>query len=94
MPIADWSAFYILRKVYKSSDAPSIAVRERYFVATVLAIVTTINAILGANAIETRITGNPILPPGIPLIILSFSLILVSLPNMYWLWLYFTKRLK
>lgn len=89
LPIASWTATYILRKIYKKSQPYQIAIKERYMVAIILALVTTINAELAIN----RLTGNQA-NNTVMLALLAISLILVSVPNIYWLWLYATNRFR
>lgn len=91
LPISDWTATYILRKATKRAHAlhkDNIALKERATIARVLAIVSTINGIFALIRL-TSITPGPI----IVTILLTLSFILSSVPNLYWLWLYYRNRL-
>lgn len=86
LPFFDWTAVYILRKTRQTAEQDGrkhIALRERSVMAKVLATAVSMNAVLAIIRIF-----HPDIPGWMPLIILSISLILVSIPNLYWLSLY------
>lgn len=89
-PFVDWTATYILYRAYKkgkTSGHNTIALSERATMAAVLSLASTANSILAVNRIfELHI--NNFLAVGV----LAFSLLLVSVPNTYWLWLYLKNR--
>lgn len=86
--VVDWTATTILFRASRKAKIDNIALRERAKMAGTLAIASTINAIFAINRLlELEIT-TPII-----LIALSMSLILGSVPNMYWLSLYLRNRL-
>lgn len=92
LPIFDWTAVYILRKTRISAEQdgkPHIALRERSLMAKVLATAVSLNAALAIIRIW-----HPSLPPWIPILILCVSLVLVSVPNLYWLSLYASNKFK
>lgn len=89
LPIVDWTAVWLLRKAVQYTKVPGIALKERLTVAIFLAITVTLNAIIGA-AVVFDIT----LPTGMGLAILAVSLIMVSVPNLYWLYLYSWNKFK
>lgn len=88
-PLSDWTATYILFRASKKVEHESIALMERAKIATILAIVTTLNSILAMNRLF-----NWHLPEVVVLSILSTALVLVSVPNLYWLSLYLRNRFR
>lgn len=89
LPIFDWTAVWILRRAIKHAPVVSVALKERFVVALLLAITVSMNALIGL-VVLLDIT----LPPGIALAILASSLVMVSAPNLYWLYLYGSNRIK
>lgn len=87
LPIIDWTASIILHRA--SSTTHNIALKERARMATVLAIATTLNGVIALNRIAQLHFDSFII-----IVILSVSLILVSVPNMYWLSLYLRSRFR
>ena len=86
--VTDWIATYVLRRVYLEAPTKNIALRERAYMALVLTLASTINAGLAVSRLfEIRLGGTV-------LIFLSISLILGSVPNLYWLYLYYSNRLR
>ena len=87
--IADWSASYILHRLARQSPVNNIAIKERASMATILALSSSINVILATTRLfELKIGGFS------ALVLLSISLILGSVPNLYWLSLYYRNRLR
>lgn len=92
LPIFDWTAVYILRKTrlaVETDGKPHIALRERSLMAKILATAVSLNASLAVIRIW-----HPDIPSWLPIAILSISLILVSIPNLYWLSLYIRNRFR
>lgn len=90
LPFVDWTAVYLLWRAIKGAgNKAGIALKERFTVALMLAIVVSLNAIIGW-AVLADVT----LPPGVGLTILATSLIMVSAPNLYWLYLYSWDKFK
>lgn len=90
LPAIDLTAVVLLwRAVKKAGDKAGIALKERLTVAIMLWIVVSLNGLLGW-AVLLDIT----LPPGVGLAILATSLILVSMPNLYWLYIYSQNKFK
>jgi putative Mn2+ efflux pump MntP len=87
LPISDWTATFILQNAAKKNN--NIALKERRNVAAILAIAVSLNAVLGA----VRVTESHI-HPFLAILILSTSLILVSVPNLYWLSLFIRDKLR
>lgn len=89
VPIFDWTASVILHRASKLADHENIALHERAKIAIILAVVTSLNAILASfRLFDLHV------PPEGAVLILSASLILVSVPNLYWLSLYYRNRLR
>lgn len=89
LPFFDWTASIILHRAAKKAGDKGIAVHERARMATVLAIATSINGLLGVNRVFVLGLAQPV-----TLILLSIALILISVPNIYWLILYRRHRIK
>ena len=88
LPIVDWTAAYLLYRAYKQSNN-NLAIKERGRMAGVLAIATTLNGVLATfRLLEVHPSS------AFVLLILSVSLLLVSIPDMYWLYLYFGNRFR
>lgn len=86
LPISDWTATFILRSAAKKSN--SVALKERRNVAGILALAVSLNAILATIRLtEIHIDGIW------AVMILSASLLLISVPNLYWLSLFLRNRL-
>src|SRR5215217_5287866 len=89
IPVFDWTASFILHRASKLASHENIALRERSRIAVVLAIVTSLNAILASfRLFDLHV------PPEGAVFILSISLLLVSVPNLYWLSLYYRNKLR
>lgn len=84
--IADWTATTILFRASRGRN--NIALTERARMAAALAIAASLNAALAVNRLLELHFGTFNV-----LLILSISLILGSVPNLYWLSLYFRNRL-
>lgn len=90
LPIVDWSAVYLLWKALRGAgNRAGVALKERFTVAVFLAITVSLNALIGL-VVLLDIT----LPSGFALAILATSLIMVSAPNLYWLYLYSWDKFK
>lgn len=87
VPPIDWTVFYFLQKAYRKTNGKGIALKERAVVAGILACATTINAALAAF----RLLGIRV-PPEVGITLLLASLVLVSLPNLYWAISYYRLR--
>lgn len=89
LPLADWTATIILHRASKKVQTPNLALKERTRMALVLALASTLNGFLASVVIFQ-------LRPGAELftVILAISLILGSVPNLYWLFLYYSNRFK
>jgi len=88
LPVIDWTAVHIIREAAK--QAPNnIAIKERMFTAGVLALASSLNGFLALIRLFDLHPGSQV-----AILILSASLILGSLPNMYWLSLYYRNSLR
>jgi uncharacterized membrane protein len=87
LPIVDWTATYILHKASKQASIRNIALKERSRMAMVLATATTLNGFIALNRLTPLNINNLLI-----IVVLSISLILVSVPNLYWLWLYYQSK--
>ena len=85
--VADWIATTILfRASRQAGDNPALTERAR--MAGFLAIASTINGVLAVNRLlELHLLGFA------ALVLITISLILGSIPNMYWLSLYVRNKL-
>jgi hypothetical protein len=89
LPVIDWGVSYILFRASKKLNHSNLALKERGQMAGVLATASTLNAILAFIRL-----GELHIEPVYPILILSISLILGSVPNIYWLFLYTSNRLR
>lgn len=89
LPVFDWIATFILHRASSYASPENIALKERAKMAAVLATATTINGFLSVNRIAQLNVENHL-----AIVLLTISLILISVPNMYWLSLYFRNRLR
>jgi hypothetical protein len=88
LPIVDWTAVHVIRQAAK--QAPNnIAIKERLFTAGVLALASSLNGFLAMIRLLDLHPGSQV-----AILILSASLILGSLPNIYWLSLYYRNSLR
>ncbi len=85
-PFIDWTATLILRRASDEAGPEKIAILERSRMALVLAMASTINGFLAYCRLANITLGS------IFVILLGISLILSSVPNLYWLTLYLRKR--
>lgn len=91
LPVSDWTASYILGKAARLAHAThrdNVALKERATIAKILALASTIN---GSIALFRLTSFNP--GPVIITFLLSATFILSSIPNLYWLWLYYQNKL-
>jgi len=89
LPVVDWTASIILYRASAKVNHTNIALKERGQMAGVLATASTLGGVL---ALFRLFELHP--PNIIALFILSGALILSSVPNLYWLSLYFGNRLR
>lgn len=87
-PILDWTAFAILHRASSQKNNGAIALRERSRMALVLSVGNSISGLLAIIRLAA-ITLGPLF-----VVLLGISLVLSSVPNAYWLYLYFSKRMK
>lgn len=89
LPVIDWTATIILHRATSRAPHENIALKERAKMAAVLATATTINGFLSFNRLaDLNIESH------LATVLLSISLILISVPNIYWLSLYLRNRLR
>jgi len=89
LPAVDWGVSYILYRASRKLKHSNLALKERGQMAGVLATASTLNAILALIRL-----GSLHIEPIYPILILGASLILGSVPNIYWLILYSENRLR
>lgn len=89
LPVIDWTASLILYRASKKINHKNIALKERGQMAGVLATASTLSGLIAANRMFHLNIDSIII-----IILLSISLILASIPNMYWLTLYLRSRLR
>jgi len=88
-PFFDWTAVHILNKASSQASHSNIALKERARISIILALATSINSIFALAALTSIRLGPQIFIP-----LLAVSFILVGLPNLYWLSLYYRNKLR
>ena len=86
LPVADWTAFVILFRA--SRQHPKVvSLRERSLGAGALAIGATGAGFLGLD----QLLGLKLAPASLAISLLAVALILMSMPALRWLWIYWRK---
>ena len=83
MPVIDWYVVWTIFRLSREAEPANLALLERGRVATMLALATTIAAGLAAVRLFDL---HP--PTPVTLVMLSIILLLIGMPNLYWLYLY------
>lgn len=89
LPIIDWYVAIKLYRVYKKYGSDNAALKERGIVAGILATASTLSASLAFVRLLDLHPGTPV-----TLGILSAILLLIGVPNLYWLLLYSRNQLR
>lgn len=87
IPLLAWVSSYILYKALHTFKGT--ALQERTYMAIILSTAMTLDSILIANRAFNIRFGDTII-----LLILGISMIFVSVPNIYWLYLYIGNKFK
>ncbi len=87
-PFIDWTSAYILHRASKEAGPSGIAIGERSRMATVLAVSNSFSGLLALARLFSITLGS------VFVVILAASLLLSSVPNTYWLYLFLKKKLQ
>jgi hypothetical protein len=87
LPIGNWKASSILYTVYKTAPN-NIVLKDRFRLGLVLSLATTINAALASFALFHINSGS------LFTVLLAMSLVATGIPNVVWLYLYYTNKLR
>jgi hypothetical protein len=84
---------FVAWKLHRASQVEHItALEERKWTAFVLWLASSAVALLGISRINYLVSGEHLLEPPLVLFLMALAMILISVPSLYWYYLYIRRR--